>query len=770
MDRVVRLVMLGVLLAGLFLSGPVGAASTVAAAQAAPVRLRIGVTVDGIVQVSPSDLAAAGLNPASVDPGTFAMSSLGQPVAIQVTGEKDGRFDPEDRVFFFGQKFRGTQFQEKYTDERVYWLEIGGAAGPRIADVVATPQGDLTPPPDTATTRRAEQDMIWIPLWTLSLVNTTQDTLFWKRLQPTPMQAVTATLDYVIPDPAPGAAAQFRAFTFTRYANTNARPEHHAIVTLNNAPLLDQVWAGPWTHELSAVAPAGSLVSGTNSIQLGAHVMPGNYSDDIFVNYWEITYRRLFRAWQAQFDFQAETTGLHEYVVANWTNKWVAIWDISTPDQPRRLTGAEAAPDGLATVQLRFRTDDGAGARYWLQEEAAFQHPASLRIQDPTGLRDRDRGADAVIVTPEEFLPAAESLAAWHEAHGRRAVVAPLQDVYDEFNYGIRIAPEAIPNMLRWATAYWPGPAPAYLTLVGDGHWNMKGINPEVYGTTPDFVPPYLAFVDPWLGEVPADMRYGDLDSDGVPDVAVGRLAANSLADANTIVGKIVNYDEMTRSAAWQRRALFVADNADAAGNFVALSDEIANGYLPADLVVTQAYLESQPATAEQIEAAKKTINDSLQAGAWLVQFTGHGAPQFWTSERLFSVTEAQGLTNDNRLPVIMSFNCLDGWFVDPKPSYQALAEVQQRHAGGGAVAAISPTGEGITPDQQAFRRILMTIMFKENVQEIGRALDLAKQRYADQNGARYLIETMTLFGDPAMRLPLAATGQRHVYLPAVLR
>ena len=134
------------------------------------------------------------------------------------------------------------------------------------------------------------------------------------------------------------------------------------------------------------------------------------------------------------------------------------------------------------------------------------------------------------------------------------------------------------------------------------------------------------------------------------------------------------------------------------------------------------------------------------------------GRTQYWASERLLTVAEVAGLNNGSRLPVIMSFNCLDGWFVDPKPSFQALAEVQQRHPGGGAIAAIAPTGEGITSDQQAFRRILMTVMFKENVREIGKALDLAKRRYADQGGARYLIETMTLFGDPALRLPLAAT------------
>ena len=184
MYRVSRSVMNGVLLAALIFTWPAGPAPAALAAQdaqAASVRVRIGVTADGIVQLTPSDLAAAGVDPAAVDPRTFAMSSLAQPVAIRVTGDADGRFDGADLLTFFGQKFRGTEFQEKYTDERVYWLEIGGAAGPRIADVDATPHGDLTPPQDVAATVHAEVDTIWFPLWTTQLVNVTQDTWFWKR-------------------------------------------------------------------------------------------------------------------------------------------------------------------------------------------------------------------------------------------------------------------------------------------------------------------------------------------------------------------------------------------------------------------------------------------------------------------------------------------------------------------------------------------------------------------------------------------------------------
>ena len=67
-------------------------------------------------------------------------------------------------------------------------------------------------------------------------------------------------------------------------------------------------------------------------------------------------------------------------------------------------------------------------------------------------------------------------------------------------------------------------------------------------------MPPYLAFVDPWLGEIAADMRYGDLDGDGLPEVSVGRLTANSLAEAE--------YRLWTRSSTTMRRCALPTGNA----------------------------------------------------------------------------------------------------------------------------------------------------------------------------------------------------------------
>ncbi len=748
-------------------------------------RVRIGVTQDGLTAVTPADLAAAGVDPATVDPRTFALSSLGEPVAVEVTGEEDGRFDPADRIVFFGEKFRGPEMDQKYTDERVYWLDIGGAPGPRVGTQGATPEYDRTPPADFATTVRAEESNI---IWTLhSIYMDTEDTWFWARLQSlTPGQAVTATLPTTVPHPAPGAAATLRLEEISRAYVWNVNPDHRTTAALNGVPVLDEGWDGLRIRKVfSAPVPAGVLSHGTNTLAVGAWVAPGVNADDVMVNYWELDYRRLFRAFEGRLDFRAETAGIQEYSTAGWPASDVLIWDVTDPNAAVRLVAGSpverqrlflplisggaggvaasgsasgAGPSSAADVPVRFRVLAGAGDRFWLQAGDALNRPASVRLRPPTGLRNPPGGADSVIVTSAELLPQAERLAGWHRDHGRRALVVDIQDAYDEFNHGL-YHPKAVPAMLAWASTHWEGAAPAYLTLLGDGHWNFKGYNPALYPPSPNHVPPYLAFEDPWQGEVPADARYGDLDGDKLPDLAIGRLAARTPDEARVLVDKILAYDETVRAADWQRRAVFVADNPDASGDFHLVSDEIVAGLTPADLAVTRVYLPGSavvPPSADQVAATRVDLVTALQAGAFMVQYTGHGAINHWTHESIWTTADVPGLTNGSQLPLVMTFNCLDGYFAHADPSLQGMAETMNRQEGGGSIAAFSPTGLGITADQHAFRKILLTVMFTEDVRELGPALLIAKQRFALTYGAHYMTQTMSLFGEPALALPIS--------------
>ena len=503
-------------------------------------------------------------------------------------------------------------------------------------------------------------------------------------------------------------------------------------------------------------------------------------------NYWELDYRRLFQAFNDQLDFKAENAGVQEFRATDFTSSSVTVWDISSPAQPKRLNGVVTTAGAGGTYSARFRAAPAIGHRFWMQGENSFTTPSStppcsITLRPSTGLRAPVGGADTVIITPVFLRPAAETLATWHRAHGRRTLVADLQDVYDEFNDGIR-HPKAVRQMLAWAAANWTAPAPAYLVLMGDGHFNLKNYDAAdpYYAPALNPFPPYLIFKDPWLGEIASDGLYGDHTGDDLPDVAVGRIPVNTLDEANVAVNKIVTYDESIRLQAWQQQTLFIADKFDAyAGDFWQLSDVIIQDYTPTDQTVQRIYLEpknpyySPPAypnpTYDNAADAKAAILSAINGGALMVQYTGHGAPQFWNYDRLWTVADAAGLTNGTRLPVFLSFNCMDGYFTYPASFYQSLAETMFRQAGGGSVAATAPSGEGLASDQTALRKILMDTMFKDGVRELGRAFQIAKRDYAfDPNGkypdeqygaphgVDYLVYEMNFFGDPAMRLPVS--------------
>ena len=661
-------------------------------------------------------------------------------------------------------------------------------------DIDATPEGNLTPPTDFPTTVRAEQSNLWWTLHTLSL--DTQDTWFWDRLQPIGAGAgVTRTFPYTVPYPAPGFPATLRLEEISRAEV----PGHITTIGLNNTPLATQTWDSKQRKVFAVPVPAGVMTNGLNTVTVGALNKPatpaapasaiatvvqpivlpqddwlattdgdpmrtlrvaGTTVDDIYVNYWEVDYRRLFQAWQGQLDFTAEATGVQEFLTQGWSTAATAVWDVSDPLLPKSLNGALPEAGGFAR---RFRANAAQGARFWLQEETSIKSPASLRLRPPTELRAPAGGADAVIITHASLRPAAEMLADWHHSHGRRALVVNFQDVVDEFNDGI-YHPKAVPAMLAWAQTHWASPAPRYLTLFGDGHWNFKSYNPARYYAGPIMIPPYLAWADFWQGEVPSDTLYGDINGDKLPEIAVGRISVGRLEDAIAVVNKIKAYDDGLRLAPWQRRAVFVADRD---GSFYSASDDIIQHNTPHDLQVQRIYLGQNGLDAV---SARTAISTTINTGAFMVQYTGHGAVPRWSDESIWRTTNVASLANMVQLPIVMTFNCLDGYFAWPSDpatfsdTLDAMAEVMQRKAGGGSIAAISPSGLGLTEYQLAFRKILLDVMFKDHVREIGEALRLAKERYNDPRDefTGYLIATEMLFGDPAMRLPQL----NLIYLP----
>ena len=101
-------------------------------------------------------------------------------------------------------------------------------------------------------------------------------------------------------------------------------------------------------------------------------------------------------------------------------------------------------------------------------------------------------------------------------------------------------------------------------------------------------------------------------------------------------------------------------------------------------------------------QAAKITdmMVNSINEGVGMVTYMGHGTVNSWAGEVIWRTDKTERLTNADQLPVLITLNCLDGYFLHGEASLQAVAEEMLRHPSGGSVAAWSPAGLGTTVEQ----------------------------------------------------------------------
>ncbi|MBK9711591.1 MAG: hypothetical protein IPO81_09745 [Kouleothrix sp.] len=445
------------------------------------------------------------------------------------------------------------------------------------------------------------------------------------------------------------------------------------------------------------------------------------------------------------------------------------LYDVGDPRAPSILTIA-----GGADVAFE---DGPAPRRYVLAGPGTLWEPALSRGQT----FDFATRGDAIYIAPAQFHAALAPLVALRQSQGYSVRLIDAQAIYDSWSFG-QVSPQAIHAFLRYAAAAW-SPPPDAVTLVGDGTsdpLNYTGRN----NTT--FIPPYLAMVDPWLGETACDSCYARLDSadplaDDLADLAFGRLPVKSAAELAALAAKIVAYETGPLDPSWRSRSLYFADDADEAGDFAAFAD-ISVAQQPARVQVQRMYYDPLSAGLPWREPdparARRRVIDGLSAGAGLVNYVGHSSPYQWaTTDRnlaqpyLLGLYDVDGLANGASQPIVLEMTCLTGAFQTPAYSGTTIDERLVLQPNGGAIAVWGPTGQGVAHGHDALQRGFYQALWSAPPLSatIGQ-LTAAGAIELFQNGlcCQDSLSTYALLGDPLTRARVLPA--RRVYLPASWR
>jgi hypothetical protein len=231
---------------------------------------------------------------------------------------------------------------------------------------------------------------------------------------------------------------------------------------------------------------------------------------------------------------------------------------------------------------------------------------------------------------------------------------------------------------------------------------------------------------------------------DLLPDVALGRLPAADEGELRVMVEKILAY-EAGAASLYSSPLVLVADNADGAGDFVADAEEIASTTL-AGKDVRKIYVSSLGA-----RGAKDAVRGAFDDGASLMSYLGHGGIALWADEHILNVEDVETLHPQAQQPLLLTMNCLNGYF--HFPYFDSLSEALLKAEDRGVVAAFSPSGLSLNAPAHRYHQALLAALLRRQHRRLGDAVLEAQEAYAASGAFPELLLIYHLLGDPALTL-----------------
>jgi peptidase C25-like protein len=688
--------------------------------------IHVAVRESGLYYLKAEDIAPYfGLTPqaasAAIGSGKLSLTLRDQPVAwfADLDGGKKSK-----GLFFYGQAIDSI-----FTDSNVYRLDRGKGAT-MAAAAVATGAGAATD--SFAASAHAEQDLL--PA-TLVALDPESDYWFWDFVQSGDPTFGTKTFAFDAPGLAAAAGSATLVVHLQGATASGVTGEHHAAVRLNGTPLGEVRWQGVAAQDATFSVAQSALHETGNQVDVTGVLDGGTPFSIFYVDSFDLSYRRLYRAAGDALAFRGD--GNPRLTVSGFTGATIRVLDLQDPQQPRWLTGATVDADPAAAGRYRVSFQpDAPQVPYLAAGPGSVKAASALRPWRDAGLRAADNRADYLVVTAPSLRAAAERLAAYRAGQGLETRVVDLDEVADEFNFGIA-SPHALQDFLVYAWHNWAKP-PRYVALAGAGTFDYR----DRLGFGGNLVPPLLVRGDGGLfgsDNLLADVAGGD----GLPEMAIGRIPAHTAAELDAYTHKLMAYEG--GAGDWPGNAVMLADAPDGGADFGADSERVA-ALLPSGYAVDRIYLGATP-----LPSARTQLLGDIGRGASLIDYLGHGALDRLAAGGLLANADAATLTNGDRLPVLTAMTCAVNRFT--VPGVPALGELLVDAPNGGAVAVWAPSGLSIHSQALLLAESFYQLNSVPGLDRLGDQILRSLRVFHGLGGDGSMLDIYNLLGDPALRL-----------------
>jgi hypothetical protein len=730
---------------------------------------KLRVNQSGVYRITYQDLTDIGSDPSTIDPQKIRIFGNGagmlpeandipvtddlNEIAIHVEGSEDGTFDPDDYILFYGEASAEWEFNpfraafeytpHLYSDFNCYFLNFDSGVGKRIEMISST----NIPVTDTITTL---SDYAIYNLQELNLIKSGKIWYSNKFSQ----DNLVKNLQFNFPNIVAGTEAYARFYLAAR-----SSVKSYFTISSNGTYITEM--------PITGISPGAITVYGrrvvfnelfpvtSDQVNLEITYDPPTTTSMGWINFVEVNVNRhlIFEGTQMMFrdihSFGRDNIG--EYIVSNGSDI-EAIWEITDPGNVKNIDY------NTENDQAKFRLEIDSLRQFVAYDGTAFLKPeyiGAIENQDLHSLAP----VDMVIITPDIFREQAERLANIHRTYDQLSVaVVDLDHIYNEFSSGIQdIA--AIRNFMRMLyNQADSSSAPRYLQLFGNGSYDPKDRHHENTNFIPTFqsaqsLSPGSSFVsDDFFGLLDEDEGH---DATGALDIGIGRFPVRDLEQAKAAVDKIEHYITHTPQVYgnWRNIVCFIADDEDQNMHFKQaeeLAQYVRQNYpeYNIDKIYHDSYQQITTPGGKRYPEVNARINDRVNNGALIINYTGHGGETGWSEERVVEIADINAWSNWDRLPLFITATCEFSRFDDPE--HTSAGELVFLNQHGGGIALFTTTRLAFaTSNFNMNKRVYEYIFKKENGEylRIGDIFRFSKVPVINSN------RNIVLLGDPALRL-----------------